>query len=120
LQIAIAFRFMFSYDDCVHNWLPCSIWIQPLPKRGSNQCGRFRHWSSAEQRTEPQVCATRLHSDDNPTSSLGASPTFSLREMFVDEPLSFDDILARRKVLEARIDAMAKSLPGAQPSGRYA
>jgi len=56
---------MFSYDDCVHNWLPCSIWIQPLPKRGSHQCGRFRHWSSAEQRTEPQVCATRLHSDDN-------------------------------------------------------
>jgi len=73
-----------------------------------------------EQGTEPQVCAPRLHSDDNPTSSLGASPTFSLREMFVDEPLSFDDILARRKVLEARIDAMAQSLPGAQPSGRYA
>ena len=26
---------MFSYDDCVHNWLPCSIRIQPLPERGS-------------------------------------------------------------------------------------
>jgi len=33
----------------------------------------------------------------------------AMREMFVDEPLSFDDILELLKVLEARINAMAKT-----------
>ncbi len=43
------FRLMFSYDDCVRKWLPCSIWIQPLPKRGFHQCGRYRrHWFGVE------------------------------------------------------------------------
>jgi hypothetical protein len=33
----------------------------------------------------------------------------AMREMFVDEPLSFDEIIARLRVLETRINAMAKS-----------
>jgi Nucleotidyl transferase AbiEii toxin, Type IV TA system len=33
----------------------------------------------------------------------------AMREMFVDEPLSFDEIIARLKVLEARINALAKA-----------
>ncbi len=33
----------------------------------------------------------------------------AMREMFVDEPLSFDEIIERLKVLEARINAMAKA-----------
>lgn len=33
----------------------------------------------------------------------------TMREMFVDEPLSFDEIIERLKVLEARINAMAKT-----------
>lgn len=33
----------------------------------------------------------------------------AMREMFVDEPLSFDDILEQLKVLEARINTMAKT-----------
>ena len=33
----------------------------------------------------------------------------SMREMFVDEPLSFAEVLERLKVLEARINAMAKT-----------
>jgi len=40
LQIAIDFRFMFPYDDCVHKWLPCSIRIRLLPESNSNPCGR--------------------------------------------------------------------------------
>jgi hypothetical protein len=46
LQIAIDFRFTFSFNDCVHKWLPCSIRIQLLPESDSNPCGRCRrHWS---------------------------------------------------------------------------
>jgi len=33
----------------------------------------------------------------------------AMREMFVDEPLSFDEIVERLKVLEARINAMTKT-----------
>lgn len=33
----------------------------------------------------------------------------AMREMFVDEPLSFDEIIARLRVLETRINAMAKA-----------
>jgi hypothetical protein len=29
----------------MRKWLPCSIWIQPLPDRGFHQCRRYRrHW----------------------------------------------------------------------------
>jgi hypothetical protein len=46
LQIAIDVRFMFPYKDCVHNWLPCSIRIQPVPGRGSKPNAPVRrHWS---------------------------------------------------------------------------
>jgi hypothetical protein len=33
----------------------------------------------------------------------------AMREMYVDEPLSFDEIIARLKVFEARLNAMAKA-----------
>jgi hypothetical protein len=33
----------------------------------------------------------------------------AMREMFVDEPLSFDDLIERLRVLEGRINAMAQS-----------
>ncbi len=32
---AIDFRLMFPYYGSVRNWLPYSIWIEPLPERGS-------------------------------------------------------------------------------------
>lgn len=33
----------------------------------------------------------------------------AMREMFVDEPLSFDDLIELLRLLEARINAMAKT-----------
>lgn len=33
----------------------------------------------------------------------------AMREMFIDEPLSFDEIIARVRVLETRINPMAKA-----------
>ena len=46
LRRTIDFRLTFPYYGNVRQWLPYSIWIQPLPERGSHQCGRCRrHWS---------------------------------------------------------------------------
>jgi hypothetical protein len=37
----IDFRLMFPYHGSVRKWLPYSIWIRPLPERGSHQCGPY-------------------------------------------------------------------------------
>src|ERR1035441_8656709 len=41
LRRTIDFRLMFPYYGSVRKWLPYSIWIQPLPERGSHQCGPY-------------------------------------------------------------------------------
>src|ERR1035441_3745123 len=41
LRRTIDFRLTFPYYGSVRQWLPYSIWIQPLPERGSHQCGPY-------------------------------------------------------------------------------